>query len=113
MSGSIVLNVDIFKSRLKERVCSINIELDGARVNFREAFFSVHTKIFKASSVVLVQKDDKLTGSFELLNSIFFGYFEKGVKLVIPFLKMVKTSILFDDVSLKLFDEVPQLLYLI
>ena len=63
-------------------------------------------EIFKASSVVPVQKDGKLTGSFDLLNSIFFGYFEKGVKLVIPFLKMVKASILFDNVSLKLFDEV-------
>ena len=55
------------------------MELDGAEVNFREAFFGVHMEILKASSVVPDQKDSKLTGSFEVLNNIFFGFFKKGV----------------------------------
>ena len=66
------------------------MELDGAEVNFREAFFGVHMEILKASSVVPDQKDSKLTGSFEVLNNIFFGFFKKGVQLIIPLLKMVK-----------------------
>ncbi|XP_023874706.1 uncharacterized protein LOC111987239 [Quercus suber] len=101
-----VLDVDIFRAPLKERAYNTNIELDGAKVNFREAFLSVYMKVFKASSVVPVQKDGKLTRSSEVLNNVFFGLFEKGAQLIVPLLKMVKMGILFDGISLKLFNEV-------
>ena len=113
LGSSIILDVDIFKSRLKKRACSTNIELDGAEVNFKKAFFSVHTKVFKASSVVPVQKDSKLIGSSKLLNSVFLSFFEKDTRLIIPLLKMVKTGILFNSINLNLFDEVLQLLDLV
>ena len=63
-------------------------------------------KIFKASSIVCIQKVSKLFESSELHNSVIFGILKKGAQLIIPFLKIVKTGVLFDDVILELFDEV-------
>ena len=78
LGSGIVLNVDIFRAHLKKKACSTNVELDGAEVNFWEAFLSVHTEIFKASSIISVQKINILFGSFELHNSVLFGFLKKG-----------------------------------
>ena len=45
LGSGIILDIDILRTHLNERACSTNIELDGAEVNFREAFLSVHKKI--------------------------------------------------------------------
>ena len=45
-------------------------------------------------------------GSFELHNNVLFGFLKKGAQLIIFLLKMVKTSVLFDNVNLELFNEV-------
>ena len=53
--GGIIFNVNILRAHLEERACSsTKVELNGAKVNFREVFHSVHAKIFKASCVVSV-----------------------------------------------------------
>ena len=56
LSGGIIFNINIFKTCLEERADSTKVKLDGAKVNFREVFHSVHTKIFKASRVVGVNR---------------------------------------------------------
>ena len=102
-----ILNMKRFpKANLKERACSTNVELDKAEVNFIEAFNNVQMEVLKTSSIVLFQKVSELVRCFEFLNSISMGFFKKGTKLVIPLLKMVKTGILLDSISLKLLDEV-------
>ena len=64
LGGSVVINVYIFRTRLEKRACSTKVELDGAKANFREVFYSIHMKIFKASSVVRAQKASELARSF-------------------------------------------------
>ena len=96
LGRSIVVNINIFRTRLDKRPCSTKVELNGAKVNFQEAFLFIHMKIFKASIIICVQKVSKLSGSFELHNSVLFGFLKKGAQLVILLLKMVKTGILFD-----------------
>ena len=78
LSGGIVFNINIFKARLEERTYSTKVELNGAKVNFKEVFHSIHAKVFKASRVVGVQQISELFGSFELHYHIFFGLIKKG-----------------------------------
>ena len=52
LSGGIIFNINIFRTRLEKRACSTKVELNGAKVNFREVFHSVHTKVFKANCIV-------------------------------------------------------------
>ena len=111
LSCGIVFNIDVLRTCLEERACSTNIELDKAKVNIREAFHGVHVEVLKTNSIVLVQKIGELTGRFKILNSISLGLLKKDMKLVVPLLKMVKTSILLDNIYFKLFDEVFQLLH--
>ena len=113
LSGGIVFNINIFKARLEERTCSTKVELNGAKVNFKEVFHSVHAKVFKASRVVGVQQISELFGSSKLHYRVFFGLVKKGTQLVIPFLKVVKMSVLLKNVSSELFDEVLQLFGLV
>ena len=96
LGKSIVVNINIFRTRLDERAYNTKVELNGAKVNFWEAFLSVHTKIFKANSIICVQKVSKLSRSFELHNSVLFGFLKKGALLIILLLKMVKTGLLFE-----------------
>ena len=102
-----------FKTRLEERAGNTKVKLDGAKVNFKEVFHSVHMKVFKASCVVGVQQISELFGSSELHYNVFFGLVKKGTQLVIPFLKVVKMSVLLKNVSSELFDEVLQLFGLV
>ena len=67
LSSDIVLNVNIFGACLEERACSsTNVELNGAKVDFRDVFYSVHSKIFKARCVVGVQQVSELFKCSEL-----------------------------------------------
>ena len=106
LSGSIIFNINIFRTCLEKRAYSTKVELDGAKVNFREVFHSVHTNIFIASSIVGVQQISERFGSSELQHIILFSLLKKGTQLIIPFLKVVKTSVIVNNVSFKLFDEV-------
>ena len=106
VSGSIIFDINIFRTRLEKRACSTKVELDGAKVNFREVYHSVHTKVFKASNVVGVQQINELFGRSELRHSVLLGLLKKGAQLIILFLKVVKTSVLLNDVNSKFFDEV-------
>ena len=112
--GGIVFNVNIFRARLEERACSsTKVELNGAKVNFREVFHSVHAKIFKACCLVGVQQISKLFRSSELHYRVLFCLVKKDTQLVIPLLKVVKTSIFLYNISSKLFNQVLQLLGLV
>ena len=72
LSGGIIFNIHILRTRLEERACSAPVELDGAKVNFREVFYSVHTKVFKASRVVGAQQISELFRGSELHYNVFF-----------------------------------------
>ena len=113
LSGGIVFNINIFGARLEERTCSTKVELNGAKVNFKEVFHSIHAKVFKASHVVGVQQISELFGSSKLHYRVFFGLIKKGTQLVIPFFKVVETSVLLNNVNSELFDEVLQFLGLV
>ena len=104
LGSGIILNINIFRARLEERACSTKVKLDGAKVNFKEVFRSVHAKVFKPSPVVVVQQISELFRSSELHYRVFFGLVKKGVLLVISLLKVVKMSILFNNVSSELFN---------
>ena len=113
-SGGIIFNVNIFRARLEERACSsTEVELNGAKVNFREVFHNVHVKIFKARCVVGVQQISEFFKCSELHYRVFFYLVKKGTQLVIPLLKVVKTSILLNNISFQLFNQVLQLLGLV
>ena len=86
LSCGIVLNIDIFRTRLEERACSTYVELNRAEVNLREAFCGVHAKVLKTSIVVFIQKISELARRPKILNGISLGFLKKDVKLVIPFL---------------------------
>ena len=113
LSGGIVFNINIFRARLEERTCSTKVELNGAKVNFKEVFHSIHAKVFKASGVVGVQQISELFGSSKLHYRVFFGLIKKGTQLIIPFFKVVETSVLLNNVNSELFDEVLQFLGLV
>ena len=110
---SIVFNIGIFRTRLEERACSINVKLNRGKVHLRKTLHCVHTKIFKSRGIVLVQKISEFTGRFKFLDGFPLTLFKKDVKLIILLLQMIKTSILLNNIRLQLFGEMPQLLHLV
>ena len=93
-----------FKTRLEERAGNTKVKLDGAKVNFREVFHSIHTKVLKARRVVGVQQINELFRGSKLHYHVFFCLIKKGTQLVIPLLKVVKTSFLLYNISSELFN---------
>ena len=110
----IVFNINILKACLEERACSsTKVKLNGIEVHFREVFHSVHAKVFEAHCVVGVQQISMLFRGFELHHCVLFCLVKKDTQLVIPLLKVVKTSILLYNISFKLLNQVLQLLGLV
>ena len=50
-----------------------------------------------------------MLGRLELCNCVLLRLFKKGIELIVPFLKVVKTSVLFNDIRLELFIKVSEL----
>ena len=86
---------------------STKVELYGTEIKVGEVLSNVQLEVLEPSCIVLVQQISKLLGSLKLRNCVPLCLFEKGVQLVVLFLKIVKTSILFKDIRLELFIEIP------
>ena len=86
LGGGIVFNIDIFGTRLEERACNANVELNRVEINLKETFYSVHAKVLKTNSIVFVKKISELAECLEILDGISLGLLKKDVELVIPIL---------------------------
>ena len=107
---SIVLNIDVLRAGLKQRAgSSSQVKLNGAKVHFREVFYSLHSKILKACCIIGVQKFSIFIGRLELNHCINLCIGEKSTQLFVFPLKVIKTSILLHCISFQLFNQVQQL----
>ena len=112
LGGGIVLYIDIFWALLEEGACSstTKVEFNGAKVNLRVVFHSVHLEILKAGYVVGVHQVSELLGRLKLCNRISLCFIKKGTQLIIPLLEVIKTSILLYSIGPQLLNQVLQLL---
>ena len=72
-TGSIIFNIQIFWTCLKQGVLSCSTKLDGIKVHLKEQLKSVHTKIFEAWYIMLIQKISECFGRFEFLDHFVLG----------------------------------------
>ena len=87
LSSSVVFHIDVLGASLKKRAgSSSQVKLNGAKVHFREFFYSIHSEILKAYYIIGVQKISLLLGRLEFGYCIFFCLGKKSTQLIVLFL---------------------------